>query len=388
MKVGVPGEIKDDESRVVPVGARALCEAGHTVYVQQGASVGAGVPDEDYLEAGALITDTADEVYAQADMIVKVKEPQMAEMSMVRENQILFTYFHFAANAQLAKAYSESGAIAIAYETVEDEKGYLPLLIPMSEIAGRLAVQEGAKYLEAPQGGRGVLLSGLPGVAPADVVILGAGVVGQNAARIAAGMGASVHLLDVDVGRLRRIDHEMPANVTTLISNTYNLDKLVYSADLLIGAVLVPGTKAPTLVNRAMISGMKKGSVIVDVAVDQGGCVETMRPTTHHDPTFVVDEVVHCGITNLPGAVPRTATMALCNATMPYVLEIANVGWQQACHNDAGLAHGLNVIHGNVTPRRRRRECGSGLSSTTSRYTTDGVSDQQVDMFDDVRHRR
>ena len=351
MNVGVPVEIMDDERRLglLPVGARALSEAGHTFFVEQGASAGAGVADEDYIEAGALIVDSAEEVYGQAEMIIKVKEPQISEMPMVRESHLIFTFFHFAAHADLAQRYADSGAVAVAYETVEDAEGNLPLLIPMSEIAGRMAVQEGAKYLEAPQGGRGVLLSGLPGVAPADVVILGAGVVGQNAARIAAGMGASVHLLDVDVARLRRIDHEMPANVTTLISNTYNLEKLVYSADLLIGAVLVPGSKAPTLVNRSMLARMKNGSVIVDVAVDQGGCVETMRPTTHHDPTFVVDDVVHCGIANLPGAVPRTATMALCNATMPYVLAMANEGWQKACHKDAGLAHGLNVVHGNVT---------------------------------------
>ena len=305
--------------------------------------------DQEYRETGAQVLETAAEVYEGAEMIVKVKEPQPEELAMIRPDQVVFTYFHFAASAALTRGFMETGAVAIAYETVEGVDGSLPLLIPMSEIAGRMAVQEGAKYLEAFHGGRGVLLSGLPGVAPADVVVLGAGVVGQNAVRIAAGMGASVYLLDIDVARLRRLEWVMPANVTTLISNTYNLEKLVFSADLLIGAVLVPGARAPTLVTRDMIGGMKKGAVIVDVSVDQGGCVETIRPTTHHDPIYVVDGVVHCGVTNMPGAVPRTSTMALCNATLPYVLKIAGQGWERACQGDPGLACGLNIIRGKIT---------------------------------------
>ena len=303
MIIGVPKETKEDEKRValLPVGVVALTEAGHTVYIEQGASEGPGIPDEDYIEAGALVVDTAEQVFAEADLIVKVKEPQPDEYAMIREDQLWFTYFHFAANPDLTRSFMDTGAIAIAYETVQDDRGRLPLLIPMSEIAGRMAVQEGAKYLEGPQGGRGVLLGGLPGVAPADVVILGAGVVGHNAAMIAAGMGASVHLLDVDVGQLRHAEAVLPPSVSTYMSNRYNIDKLVFNADLLIGAVLVPGARAPVLINRPTVQQMKRRAVIVDVAVDQGACVETMRPTTHHDPVYVEEGVLHCGIANLPG---------------------------------------------------------------------------------------
>lgn len=347
MIIGVPQEIKADENRValLPVGARMLVERGHTVLVEKGASDGAGVPDVDYIEAGASLVDGPEAVWAEADLVVKVKEPQPAELGLLRAGQVLFTYFHLAANAELTQGFLDTGAVAIAYETVQDEDGRLPLLIPMSEIAGRMAVQEGAKYLEKPQGGRGVLLGGLPGVAPADVVILGAGVVGLNAARIAAGMGATVHLVDIDVRPLRHAEAVMPANVTTHMSNSYNLERLVPAADLLICAVLIPGARAPQLVSRQMVASMKQGAVIVDVAVDQGGGVETMRVTTHSDPVFVEEGVLHCGIANLPGGVPRTATIALNNATLPYVLQLADRGWEEACRHDRGLARGLNIIH-------------------------------------------
>ena len=353
MIIGVPKEVKADENRVgmLPFGARALVEAGHTVYIEREASHGAGVPDADYIESGALLLDTADEIYGEAEMIVKVKEPQPEEFERIREGQVIFTYFHFAASIELARAFADTGAIAIAYETVTDPMGQLPLLVPMSEIAGRMAIQEGAKFLEKPQGGRGVLLGGLPGVAPADVVVLGAGVVGLNAAMIAAGMGASVHLVDIDVRPLRHAEQVMPANVSTYMSNSYNLEKLIPGADLLVGAVLVPGAKAPQLVTRQMVQTMKPGAVIVDVAVDQGCCVETMRVTTHKDPVYVEEGVVHCGIANLPGGVPRTSTMALNNATSGYVQALADHGWEQACRRDPGLAHGLNMIHGRVTHR-------------------------------------
>ena len=353
MIVGIPKETKADEKRVslLPVGVHVLVEAGHTVHIEQGAGDGAGVPIEDYVEAGARVADTAAEVYEASDMIVKVKEPQPPELEMIKEDQIVFTFFHFAADVELTRQFADTGAIAIAFETVQDRHGRLPILTPMSEIAGRMSVQEGAKYLESPQGGRGVLLGGLAGVAPADVVIIGAGFVGYNAALIAAGMGASVHLLDIDVEQLRHAEITLPANVSTYMSNAYNLEKLVLGADLLIGAVLLPGAKAPILVSAEMVRMMKRGSVIVDAAIDQGGCVETMKATTHSAPIFMVDDVVHCGIANLPGAVPRTSTMALSNATYPYALSIANAGWEAACRQDEGLARGLNIVHGKVTHR-------------------------------------
>jgi alanine dehydrogenase len=352
MIIGVPTEIKADEDRVgmLPIGERTLVEAGHTPLVEAGAGEGAGVDDVDYIEAGASLV-TSDEVFAEAYMIVKVKDPQPDELSRIRDGQVVFTYFHFAASSDLTRDFMDTGAIAIAYETVCDDDGHLPLLIPMSEIAGRMAVQEGAKYLEKPQGGRGVLLGGVPGVATADVVILGAGVVGLNSARIAAGMGASVHLVDIDIRALCHAESIMPANVSTYMSNSYNLERLVPAVDLLICAVLVPGARAPRLVTRPMVQSMKTGAVIIDVAVDQGGGVETMRVTTHSNPVFVEEGVLHCGIANLPGSVPRTATIALNNATSPYVLQLANRGWEQACQADQGLAHGLNIIRGKVTHR-------------------------------------
>ncbi len=351
MIIGVPKEIKTDENRVglLPAGAGQLIAAGHRVLIETGAGLASGVRDEDYREAGAFIAGDAAEIYGTADMIVKVKEPVPAEYGLLRRGQVVFCYFHFAADRQLTEAMQARRIVAIAYETVECRDGSLPLLIPMSEIAGRMAVQEGAKYLEKPRGGRGILLSGVPGVAPADVVVLGGGIVGSGAARIAAGIGAAVFILDVNLARLRYLADVMPPNVTTLMSNPYNLKKLVASADLLIGAVLIPGAKAPKLVTREMLGTMKEGAVLVDVAVDQGGCAETCRPTTHRDPTFVVDGVIHYCVTNMPGAVPRTSTFALTNATFRYAREIANKGWKDAARLNPEIAAGVNMVEGTVT---------------------------------------
>jgi alanine dehydrogenase len=350
MIIGLPRETKVDENRValLPVGAEALVQSGHRVLVESGAGRPSGALDEDYAAAGAEIVPGPEDVYRPAELVVKVKEPLEEEYPLLRPGQLVFCYFHFAASRELTLAVRDSGIIAVAYETVQLSDGALPLLIPMSEVAGRMAVHEGAKYLESPQGGRGILLAGVPGVAPADVVILGGGVVGANAARIAAGLGANVFVLDIDLERLRYLDDVMPPNVTTLMSNSYNVNKLVPSADLLIGAVLKPGAKAPTLVSREMVSQMKEGAVIVDVAVDQGGCVETCRPTTHTEPTFVVDGVSHYCVTNIPGAVPRTSTLALTNATLPYVQQFADLGWAEAARTTPELASGINIAHGKV----------------------------------------
>ena len=350
MVVGVPREIKEDENRValLPVGVETLVGAGHRVMAESGAGWASGAPDGDYTAAGAKVVADAVKIYREADLVVKVKEPQETECDLLRPNQVLFCYFHFAASRELTLAIQASGIVAVAYETVQLPGGELPLLIPMSEVAGRMALQEGAKYLESPQGGRGILLAGVPGVAPADVVILGGGVVGSNAARVAAGLGANVFVLDIDLARLRYLEDIMPPNVITLMSNSYNLNKLVASADLVIGAVLRPGAKAPKLVTRQMVSEMKEGAVIVDVSVDQGGCVETCRPTTHTDPTYVVDGVSHYCVANIPGAVPRTSTFALTNATLPYVLKLANGGWKEAALAHPELAAGLNIVAGKV----------------------------------------
>ncbi len=350
MIIGLPRETKADENRValLPVGAEALVQSGHRLLVESGAGRPSGALDEEYAAAGAEIVSVAEEVYGPAELVVKVKEPLEEEYPLLRPGQMVFCYFHFAATRELTEAVRDSGITAVAYETVQLSDGALPLLIPMSEVAGRMAVQEGAKYLESPQGGRGTLLSGVPGVAPADVVILGGGIVGANAARIAAGLGANVFVLDIDLERLRYLEDVMPPNVTTLMSNTYNVNKLVPSADLLIGAVLKPGAKAPTLVTREMVSQMKEGAVIVDVAVDQGGCVETCRPTTHTNPTFMVDGVSHYCVTNITGAVPRTSTLALTNATFPYLQHIANLGWVEAARTIPELASGINIAHGKV----------------------------------------
>jgi alanine dehydrogenase len=350
MIIGVPREIKSNENRValVPGGVETLAQAGHRVVVERAAGAGSGFDDRDYLAVGAEIVDGADEVWARAEMILKVKEPIEPEWPRMRQDQVIFTYFHFAASEVLTRAVIESGAVAIAYETVQLPTGELPLLTPMSEVAGRMAVQEGAKYLERFFGGRGILLGGVPGVEPATVVVIGGGIVGSNAARMAAGLGARVVLLDVSLNRLRYLSEVMPANVTLLYSNRYNIRAKLVEADLLIGAVLLPGAKAPHLVTREDLKLMKPGAVIADVAVDQGGCVETIRPTTHDDPIYVVDGVIHYAVANMPGGVPRTSTLALTNATFPYALTLANKGWNRACREDRALALGLNVVAGRV----------------------------------------
>src|SRR5687767_10962096 len=351
MRVGVPKEVKPDEYRVamMPVGVEQLMRAGHEVTVEANAGVGSGFSDADYRKAGAKIVANASEVFDAAEMIVKVKEPQPAEIGMFRPGQIAFTYFHFAADKELTQACMEAEITAIAYETIKDKRGTLPLLTPMSEIAGKMSIQEGAKYLEKPMMGRGILLGGVPGVAPANVVILGAGVVGTNAAKVAAGLGANVMLMDINLERLRYLDDVMPANVHTLYSDPQNIRDQCREADLVIGAVLIPGAKAPRLVSRNDLKAMKNGSVIVDVAIDQGGCIETARATTHQQPTYVVDGVVHYCVTNMPGAVGRTSTIALCNATLPYALRIASKGYEKAAAEDPGLGEGINLVAGRVT---------------------------------------
>ena len=351
MKIGVPKEIKTNENRValVPAGALSLVTAGHTVMVEKGAGEGSGFLDELYVKAGAQIAPDAATVWKTAEMIMKVKEPIEREWPMMRKDQVIFTYFHFAADEKLTKAHIASGAVCIAYETVELPSRELPLLTPMSEVAGRMAVQEGAKYLEKIFGGRGVLLGGVPGVLPAKVVILGGGVVGINAAKMAAGMGAHVVILDLDLERLRYLSDVMPANVQLLHSNRFAILEQIVDADLVVGGVLVPGAKAPKLIRREDLKTMQPGSVIVDVAVDQGGCVETIHPTTHENPTYVVDGVIHYGVANMPGAVPRTSTFALTNATLPYALQLANKGWKKALKENPALLKGLNMVGGKVT---------------------------------------
>jgi alanine dehydrogenase len=351
MIIGVPKEIKTNEYRValVPAGSEALVNAGHTVLVEAGAGEGAGFTDDDYTATGATLSASPDEVWREAEMILKVKEPIEVEWPRMRQDQIIFTYFHFAASEALTRAVMDSGCIANAYETVQLPTGELPLLTPMSEVAGRMAIQEGAKYLEKLHGGRGVLLGGVPGVEPATVVILGGGIVGSHAARMAAGMGAQVVILDVSLNRLRYLSEVMPANVLLIYSNRHNILGWAERADLLVGAVLLPGARAPNLVRREDLKRMKDGSVIVDVAVDQGGCVETIRPTTHEDPIYVIDGVIHYGVANMPGGVARTSTLALTNATFQYALRLANKGWKRACTEDRALALGLNVVRGKVT---------------------------------------
>jgi alanine dehydrogenase len=350
MIIGVPKEIKTNENRValVPAGAESLVAAGHSVSLEAGAGLGSGFQDQDYTAAGAAILATAEEVWAKAEMIMKVKEPIAAEWPRMRAGQIIYTYFHFAAAEDLTRAVIKSGAVAVAYETVQLESGELPLLTPMSEVAGRMAVQEGAKYLEKVFGGSGVLLGGVPGVAPGEVVIIGGGVVGINAAKMAAGLGAHVTILDITLDRLRYLNDVLPANVNTVYSNHHNILSAIQRADLVIGAVLLPGAKAPHLVKRADLKLMKPGSVIVDVAVDQGGCVETIKPTTHENPTYFVDGILHYGVANMPGAVPRTSTLALTNATLRYATRLARDGWRKACQADRALRLGLNVVEGKV----------------------------------------
>jgi len=351
MIVGVPREIKPDEYRVamLPVCAEELTIAGHKVLIEAGAGDGSGIPDELYQAAGATIVDSPAEIWAKADLIVKVKEPMPEERPRMRSGQVIFAYFHLAADESLTRAILDSGATAIAYETIRDPRGGLPLLTPMSEVAGRMSIHEGAKYLERPQGGRGVLLAGVPGVAPAEVVVLGGGVVGSNAARIAAGMGANVKIFDINLDRLRYLDDVMPSNLTTLYSDRHTIRDALATADLVVGAVLIIGARAPRLVRRDDLGRMKPGAVIVDVAIDQGGCVETSRPTTHKDPTFVVDGIVHYCVANMPGAVGRTSTYALCNVTHTHVLRFANEGWRAVANRDPGVAQGINIHAGRVT---------------------------------------
>ncbi|HUL70503.1 MAG TPA: alanine dehydrogenase [Gemmatimonadales bacterium] len=350
MIIGVPKEIKTAENRValVPAGAEAFAAAGHKVYLEQGAGLGSGFTDDAYIAVGAEIVPTAEEIWARTEMIMKVKEPIEPEWPRMRKGQVIYTYFHFAASEALTRAVIGSGAVAIAYETVQLSTGELPLLTPMSEVAGRMAVQEGAKYLERVFGGRGILLGGVPGVAPGEVAIIGGGVVGINAAKMAAGLGAHVTILDISLDRLRYLDDVLPDNVDTVFSNRHNILDAIRSADLVVGAVLLPGAKAPHLVKRADLKMMKPGSVIVDVAVDQGGCVETIKPTTHENPTYFVDGILHYAVANMPGGVPRTSTLALTNATLRYGLRLARDGWRKACSNDPALQLGLNVVEGKV----------------------------------------
>lgn len=350
MLIGVPKEIKTNENRIalVPAGAEALVAAGHEVFIEKGAGEGSGFPDELYKTVGAKILPNADKVWAKAEMILKVKEPIKPEWPRIKKDQVLFTYFHFAADKALTQAHVKSKSVSIAYETVEFPSGELPLLTPMSEVAGRMAIQQGAKYLEKLFGGRGVLLGGVPGVPPANVLVLGGGVVGTHAAKMAAGLGAHVTIMDVNLQRLRDLADFMPANCEVIFSNRQNILERLPTTDLLVGGVLLHGAKAPSLVRRKDLKLMQPGSVIVDVAVDQGGCVETIKPTTHENPIYVVDGITHYGVANMPGAVPRTSTLALTNATLPYAIQLANKGWKQACLDDPALALGVNMVGGKI----------------------------------------
>ncbi|MBX2926816.1 MAG: alanine dehydrogenase [Saprospiraceae bacterium] len=350
MIIGVPKEIKDNENRVAltPAGTRELAKRGHTVLIQASAGFQSGFPDEAYIEAGATIIPTAEEVFQMAEMIMKVKEPIAQEYPLIRPDQLVFTYFHFASYEPLTKAMIDSGAVCLAYETVELTDRSLPLLVPMSEVAGRMAIQEGAKYLEKPAMGRGVLLGGVPGVEPGKVLVLGGGIVGTQSAKMAAGLGAQVTILDVSLPRMRYLSDVMPANVITMYSNEYNIRRLIRDHDLIVGAILIPGAKAPKLITRDMLKEMRPGTVMVDVAIDQGGAFETSHPTTHADPVYIIDEVVHYCVANMPGAVPYTSTIALTNATLPYAIDLANKGWKQACRDNPALKLGLNVLGGKV----------------------------------------
>lgn len=350
MKIGVPKEIKNNENRVAltPAGTQTLVANGHSVSIENNAGLQSGFTNQMYIEAGAKIVLTAEEIFADAEMIMKVKEPIKSEYKLIRPNQLLFTYFHFASEEELTHAMIESKAVCLAYETVEKDNGSLPLLIPMSEVAGRMSVQEGAKYLERPQGGRGILLGGVPGVKPANVLVIGGGVVGTHAALMAAGLGAHVTIADISLPRLRYLSEIMPKNVDTLMSSAYNIAQQLPLTDLVIGAVLITGAKAPHVVTKEMLKTMKPGSVLVDVAIDQGGCFETSHPTTHADPVYKVDDVSHYCVANIPGAVPYTSTLALTNATLPYAVKLANLGWEKACAENADLAKGLNIVKGKI----------------------------------------
>ena len=351
MIVGVPKETKTHEYRVsmTPGGADEFIRRGHRVLVESDAGIGSGVTNDEYAAVGAQIVMSAKEIFAKADIIVKVKEPLAPERAMMRNGQVMFTYFHFAADRELTEGVIKTGAVAIAYETIFDSQGRLPLLTPMSEVAGKMSIQEGAKYLERPMMGRGILLGGVPGVEPAEVLIIGGGIVGTNAAKVAAGLGANVTIMDVNIDRLRYLDDVMPANVHTVYNNRLTLQKYLAKADLVIGAVLIPGARCPVLVPRAMLATMQPGAVIVDVGVDQGGCFETIHPTTHDAPTYIVDHIVHYGVANMPGAVGRTSTFSLTNATLPYALKLADLGYVRACKENPGLAAGINIERGRVT---------------------------------------
>jgi len=352
MKVGIPKEIKNNENRVslTPGGAQTFTQQGHTVYVETQAGINSGFSDETYRKAGAQILPTAKEVYAAADMIMKVKEPIPVEYDRIRPNQLIFTYFHLAADKELTEAMIQTDAVCLAYETVEKDRS-LPLLIPMSEVAGRMSVQQGAKYLEKPQGGKGILLGGVPGVKPANVLILGGGVVGTQAAFMAAGLGAHVTIMDISLPRLRYLSEIMPANVDTMMSSQYNIEQMLPSVDLVIGAVLIPGAKAPYLITNDSLKLIAPGSVLVDVAIDQGGCFESSHPTTHADPIYKIEGVTHYCVANIPGAVPMTSTLALTNATLPYALALADNGWEKACAQYPDLKAGLNIVNGKVVYR-------------------------------------
>lgn len=350
MIIGVPKEIKNNESRVAltPAGVVELKENGHTIYIQASAGFASGFNDEEYEAAGAKILPTIEDVYSIAEMIMKVKEPIEQEYSLIKPDQLLFTYFHFASSEPLTHAMVKSGSVCLAYETVEKADRSLPLLIPMSEVAGRMATQQGAKFLEKPLKGRGILLGGVPGVRPANVLVLGGGIVGTQAAKMAAGLGANVTIMDISLPRLRQLDDIMPANVVTRMSNRYNIIEELKRSDLIIGAVLIPGAKAPHLITREMLKYARPGTVMVDVAVDQGGCFETTRATTHESPTYIIEDVIHYCVANMPGAVPYTSTVALTNATLPYAIQLANKGWQKACNNNHELRLGLNVVKGKI----------------------------------------
>jgi alanine dehydrogenase len=351
MIIGVPKEIKSDEYRVavVPAGVEQLKRNGHRVLIERNAGIGSGIADSDYEAYGAELVTSAAEVWERADLICKVKEPLAAEIPLIKSRHVVFTYFHFAAARELAEGVRDSGCVAIAYETIFDRDGRLPLLAPMSEVAGKMSIQEGAKYLEKPMEGRGILLGGIPGVEPANVLVLGGGIVGTNAAKVAAGLGASVTIMDVDLYRLRYLDDVMPANVQTVYSTPEAIRRHLQTSDLVVGAVLIPGARCPMLVRRENLSLMRPGSVIVDVGVDQGGCCETTRPTTHGSPTYVIDGVVHYGVANMPGAVGRTSTFGLTNATIPYLAKLATMGYEKACALDPGLAAGVNMLRGKIT---------------------------------------
>lgn len=368
MIIGVPKEIKNNENRVglTPSGVAEIVKHGHTVYIQHTAGINSGFQDEAYTAVGAQILPTMEDVYATAEMIVKVKEPIAPEYKLIRKGQLLFTYFHFASDKELTLAMIENGSVCLAYETVEKEDHSLPLLIPMSEVAGRMATQEGARFLERPQGGKGILLGGVPGVKPARVLILGGGIVGSNAAQMAAGMGADVTIADINLVRLRYLSETLPKNVKTLYASGLRLKMELPTVDLVIGSVLIPGDKAPHLITREMLKLMQPGTVLVDVAIDQGGCFETSHPTTHSEPTYVVDGIVHYAVANIPGAVPYTSTLALTNATLPYVIALANKGWKKACKDDPALAKGLNVVEGKVVYKAVADVFGLELGSVES----------------------